>query len=373
MLYKDMPLKAGLLKSIAHAKYKQATPIQEQVIQPALEGHNIVGQSQTGTGKTAAFLIPVLQRIDTNKKSIQALIIAPTRELVTQIHEEIRTLTKYYGVTSACVYGGASPNVQKKHLAKQPAIVVATPGRLMDFMKQKVIDLRSVEYFILDEVDRMLDMGFVRDITRIRSGLRNLQQTYTFSATMSPEIKKIISSHIPKHVFVKVGEEVTVDAIDHTYVAVNHEDKITTLLQLIHEHTGEKIIVFTHTKRNTKTIQAILEKAGVASGRLNGNMSQAARQRNLKSFKNQEIQVMVTTDVAARGLNMDNVGLVVNFDVPVDAQSYVHRIGRTGRAGASGKALMFVSPLERPLLSSIERAHDIRIDESHHLATPDIQ
>jgi ATP-dependent RNA helicase DeaD len=203
MLFSECWLKPWLLKSLTAMWYTQATSIQEKVLKIALTWANIVGQSQTGTGKTAAFLLPVLNKIDTNRKSIQVLILAPTRELVVQIWEEIRSLTKFYGVSFACLYGGASPNIQKANLRRSPAIVVATPGRLMDFMNQKVIDIRTVDYFILDEVDRMLDMGFVRDIKKIRTQLKMVKQTYTFSATMNNDMKTIIKEHISSYEFIK--------------------------------------------------------------------------------------------------------------------------------------------------------------------------
>jgi len=366
MLFSESGLKKGLIRSLEARGYTEATPIQEEVLKIAMDGHNIVWQSQTGTGKTAAFLLPVLNQIDTNDKSLQALIIAPTRELVNQIGDEIKSLTSFYGVSYVCLYGGASPNVQKKNLNKKPAIIVATPWRLMDFMNQEVVNIHSVKYFILDEVDRMLDMGFVRDIRRIRDRMPNLKQAFTFSATMNDAMKTIIKEHVDRYEFIKIGEEVTVDAINHTIMHVAHENKLHNVIKLIREHEGEKIIIFTHTKRNTKTIRGILDDAGFNVGMLNGNMSQGKRQGELNDFKLGKIQILVTTDVAARWLNMDKVVLVINFDVPVDAKSYIHRIGRTGRAGEHGKAIMLVAPLEKPLLQEIEKIHDIRIKETDH-------
>ncbi len=371
MLFSECGLKAGLLRSLESIGYKEATPIQEKVLKIALQWHNIVGQSQTGTWKTAAFLLPVLQKVDTNKKQLQALILAPTRELVTQIGDEIKNLTKFYGVSYACLYGGASPLIQKNILRKNLAIVVATPGRLMDFMNQKVIDIRGVEYFILDEVDRMLDMGFVRDIQKIRAHLKNVKQTYTFSATMNNDMKTIIKEHVSTYEFIKIGEEVTVDKIDHKYIPLEHEQKLYNVIKLIESHPNEKIIIFTHTKRNTKTIHQVLSVDEFNVGLLNGDMTQGKRQSTLNDFKSNKIQILVTTDVAARGLNMENVGLVINFDVPIDAKSYIHRIGRTGRAGAKGKAIMLVSPLERSLVQDIEKMHRIRIQQSEHRAEQD--
>lgn len=367
MLFSDFTLKPGILKALAEMKYTEATDIQKKVIDTALAGKNIVGQSQTGTWKTAAFLIPLLQRIDTNQKWLQALILAPTRELVTQIGEEIFALTKYYRVNAACIYGGASLLVQKKQLDKWPSIVVATPGRLMDFMNQGVANISTVKFFILDEVDRMLDMWFVRDIQKIRWQMRAIQQTYTFSATMNNDMKAIIKEHVHDYEFIKIGEAVTVDKINHSYMSVAHEHKLSNLIHLIQHHPKDKVLVFTQTKRNTKTIRDIVEKAWYKVWMLNGDMSQGKRMSTLKSFKDGFIRVLVTTDVAARGLNMDNVGLVINFDVPKETESYIHRIGRTGRAGAFGKAIMFVSPEEQKFLADIEKVHRTRI-KKHDVA-----
>jgi superfamily II DNA/RNA helicase len=301
------------------------------------------------------------------------LILAPTRELVTQIGDEIRKLTKFYGVTYACLYGGASPLVQKNNLKRNPAIVIATPGRLMDFMNQKVINVGVSDYFILDEVDRMLDMGFVRDIKKIWSQLKEVKQTFTFSATMNNEMKAIIKEHVSTYEFIKIGEEVTVDKIHHRCLFVDHEQKLFNVIHLLRIHAQEKIIIFTHTKKNTKIIHQILQVDGFSVGLLNGDMSQGKRQAMLDDFKQGKTQILVTTDVAARGLNMENVGLVINFDVPVDAKSYIHRIGRTGRAGAHGKAIMLVSPLEMPLVRDIEKEHRICIQKSEHMVVLDTQ
>ncbi len=366
MLFSECWLKAWLLRSLESIGYKEVTPIQEQVMKIALSGKNVVWQSQTWTGKTAAFLLPVLNKIDTNKKTLQALILAPTRELVIQIGEEIKNLTKFYGVSYACIYWWASPLIQKNILKKNPAIVIATPGRLMDFMNQKVINISVAEYFVLDEVDRMLDMWFVRDIKKIRAQLRNVKQTYTFSATMNDEMKSIIREHISTYEFIKIGEGVTVDKIHHRYLPMDHEQKLYNVIKLIKTHPQDKVIIFTHTKRNTKTIHQILVWDKFNAGMLNGDMSQGKRQSTLNAFKTGQTQILVTTDVAARWLNMENVWLVINFDVPLDPKSYIHRIGRTWRAGASGKAIMLVSPLEIPLFKEIEKIHRIKILQSEH-------
>lgn len=371
MLFKDFNLKAWILKALDEMKYYEATDIQKQVIDIALSWKNIVWQSQTWTGKTAAFLIPLLQKIDTNKKGLQALILAPTRELVNQIWEEIFALTKYYRVNAACIYGWASLVNQKKLLVRWPSIVVATPSRLMDFMKQEVININTVNFFVLDEVDRMLDMWFIRDIKKIRDQMHNIKQTYTFSATINHDIKSIIKEHVSEYEFIKIWESVTVDKINHSYMSLSHQSKLSNLVNLIKTHPSDKVLVFTQTKRNTKKIMDIVEKAWYKVGMLNWDMSQNKRMFTLKSFKESHIRVLVTTDVAARGLNMDNVGLVINFDVPRDTESYIHRIGRTWRAGAFGKAIMLVSPEEQKFLADIEKAHRTRIKKSDHIVISD--
>lgn len=373
MLFKEFSLQPGILKGLTEMKYESATDIQTHVIKLALAGKNIVGQSQTGTGKTAAFVIPLLQNIDTSKKWVQALILAPTRELVNQIGEEIAQIGKYYKVKFVCLYGGASPNVQKKNLLTGPSIIVATPGRLLDFLNQRVVNIWDVRTLILDEVDRMLDMGFIRDIEKIRALMPQIKQTHTFSATISPEIKKVIDAHVSSYEFIKIGEETTVDKIDHTHMHIPHQDKILNLLNLIKTHPNDKIVIFTQTKRNTKTLLQIIEKAWYKAGMLNGNMPQNKRNSTLKSFKENALKVLVTTDVSARGLNMENVGLVINFDVPKESESYIHRIGRTGRAGASGKAIMFVSDEEKVFLSAIEKMHKTKVEKSEHEPVVDLK
>jgi ATP-dependent RNA helicase DeaD len=371
MLFTDFWLKKWLLRGLDEMWYHQATPIQEKVIRMVLSGNNVVWQSQTWTGKTAAFLVPLLNKIDTNQTLLQVLIIAPTRELVHQIWEEIRNLTKYYRIRTACLFGWASMINQTIELRRSPSIIVATPWRLMDFMRQGLVKLDSVEYFVLDEVDRMLDMGFVRDIRQIWSGMKWIKQTLTFSATLSSEVKKIINEHISSYEFIKIWEAITVDKINHSYIELAHDDKFITCKQLIDAHPKDKILVFTHTKRNTKTIHKILEAEWYKVWLLNGDMKQSKRMSTLLAFKEQKIRIMVTTDVAARWLNMNNVWLVINFDVPQDAESYIHRIGRTWRAWASGKAIMLVSQEEKNLLANIEKVNRTKIKKSSHLATID--
>jgi len=367
MLFSECWLKDGLLKWLEDMWYKEATEIQEEVIKSAIGWKNIIGQSQTGTWKTAAFLLPILNKIDMANKSIQALIIAPTRELANQIGDEIKDLTKFHRITYVCLFGWSSQNLQKQKLKRRPKIIVATPGRLIDFINKRFVDIRSVNYFVLDEVDIMLDMWFIRDIEKIWGMMKKIKQTYTFSATMNHKMKKIIQKHVSDAKIIKIWEQVTVDKINHKYLAIEHKDKLYNVINLIKKHPEDKIIIFTHTKRNTRTIHKILIWEKLSAELLNWDMPQGKRQSVLNWFKKGKVKILVTTDVAARWLNMENVGLVINFEVPIDAKSYVHRIGRTGRAWANWKAIMLVSPMEKELFRDVEKTHNIKIQMSDHI------
>lgn len=371
MNFSEFKLNRWLLQWITDMWYSDATEIQSKVIIAALEWKNIVWQSQTWTWKTAAFLIPLLEKIAQNRKWLQLLILAPTRELVNQIWEEIEQLTVHNRIHFACIYWGASSFMQKRKLLTWPTIIVATPWRLKDFMNQWVIDISKVKYFILDEVDRMLDMWFVRDIKKIRSLMPSIQQTMTFSATISPEIKKIIDEKVPNYEFIKIWEEVTVDKIKHYIMRMDHTDKLINLIKLIEDKKNDKIVVFTQTKRNTNILCSAIQEYFEDVWALNWDMSQWKRNATLKFFKDWLLRILVTTDVASRWLNMENVNLVINFDVPKEAESYIHRIWRTWRAWADWQALMFVCNEEKPLVNAIEKMHRITIRESNYEVVTD--
>ena len=362
-------LKRQLQKAIDKLGYTTPTQIQSDVWEAAMSGTNIVWQSQTGTGKTTAFLLPILQKIDSNNRYPQVLIVAPTRELVQQIRDDIKTLTTYMHIKSMILIGGKSIQFQKDDLKYGPQFIVATPGRLIDFMQKRYIDVSKIDYFVLDEVDRMLDMGFIEDVDRIRGQLENLKQTMTFSATINPEIKNIIGKHCPEYKHIRIWESVTVDKIDHTYIEVPHSHKFATLVELIHAHEWQKILIFSQTKRNTEVLAEHLWKEKINGkhvqvGFLNGDLDMRHRTRTLRDFKEGVCNILITTDVAARWLNMDNVQLVINFDVPREPESYVHRIGRTWRAGAEGKAIMLVDADERHLVMGIEKEHKIKLQKT---------
>ncbi|MFA5916874.1 MAG: DEAD/DEAH box helicase [Candidatus Gracilibacteria bacterium] len=364
MNFNELGLNDNILKAITEMGYVTPTQVQNDVIKEAFAGKNVIGQSQTGTGKTAAFALSLLQNMDPNKRGTQALIIAPTRELVTQIKEEIFKLSKYHRVSSLAVYGGSPIYKQIDLIRKGQDIVIGTPGRVIDLIERKVLKLEHINFFVLDEVDRMLDMGFVDDIEYIWDGLTNLKQVFSFSATITNEIKTIIEKYLGiNYTFIKSTDAITTEKIDHSFVETPHIHKYDLLNRFIKTHKSEKTIVFVQTKRDTEMLSNKLNDDGFKASYLNGDMRQRERFKALKDFQDGYSSIFVVTDVAARGLNMKNIDLVVNFDVPTDPESYIHRIGRTGRAGAEGKAIMFVSGSEQYSLKNIERTNKIKIKQ----------
>lgn len=283
--FKDFNLKPGLQQAIDKLGYTTPTQIQAEVWNAAMEGTNIVGQSQTGTGKTTAFLLPILQAIDNKNRFPQVLIVAPTRELVQQIREDIMKLTEFYPMRSLCVIGGRKLMFQKEDLKYGPQFLVATPGRLIEFIQKRLIDTSKISHFILDEVDRMLDMGFIEDVDRIWEQLNNLKQTMTFSATINTEIKDIINKHCDNFIHIRVGEKITVDKINHTYIDIAHEHKFSTLLHILDQHKNQKTIIFSQTKRNTEVLTRALKEAKHTCAYLNGDLDQRERNRALRAFK----------------------------------------------------------------------------------------
>jgi len=373
MLFKDTWLKQWLIKSLDEIWYTEATPIQKKVIPAALQWKNIVWQAQTWTWKTAAFLLPVLHNIDTNNKDVQVLILAPTRELVLQICNEIYFFTKYYRVPVVALYGWVSPVNQKKALKKYPRIIVATPWRFMDLLWQWLITLSTIKTLVLDEVDRMLDMGFIRDIIKVWKQLVNLNQTFTFSATMNDNIKRVIDNNTDKYDFIKVWEEITVKKIDHSYTLVENKDKFINLTKLLNTHKNAKILVFVNKRVTTNIIYNTLLQENHKVWLLNWSIQQSKRNSTLQWYIKWKFKILVTTDVAARWLNMESVELVINFDIPNETENYIHRIWRTWRAGKNGKAIMFVSKKEKPNLAEIETICWWKIKLSDYKSITDIQ
>ncbi|EKE29554.1 MAG: putative ATP-dependent RNA helicase exp9 [uncultured bacterium (gcode 4)] len=364
MNFTEMNLKPEVLEGIKKLGYETPTKIQEEVIRESVNGKNIIGQSQTWTGKTAAFVISLLERIDLTKPDIQALILAPTRELVTQIRDEILGLSTWMYIKSLPVYGGSPIGKQIEMLRKGQTIIVWTPGRVIDLIERGALKIKEVDTFILDEVDRMLDMGFVDDIDFIWGNFTEIKQTMAFSATITPELKWMVEKYLwVDYTFIKATNELTVDKIDHSFVEIPHIEKYDALKKFIITHKSKRTIVFVQTKRDTELLAKKLYKDGFSADCLNGDMRQRERFKALKDFQEWATDIFVVTDVAARWLNVKNIELVVNYDVPSDPESYIHRIGRTGRAGAEGKAIMFVANDEKFAFKNIERRNKITIKQ----------
>ena len=353
--FNEFNLSAELLAEIEKAGFVEASPIQEQTIPLALEGKDVIGQAQTGTGKTAAFGLPTLEKIRTEEATIQALVIAPTRELAVQSQEELFRFGRSKGVKVRSVYGGSSIEKQIKALKSGAHIVVGTPGRLLDLIKRKALKLQDIETLILDEADEMLNMGFLEDIEAIISRVPANRQTLLFSATMPDAIKRIGVQFMkdPEHVKI-AAKELTTELVDQYYIRVKEQEKFDTMTRLMDVEQPELAIVFGRTKRRVDELTRGLKIRGFRAEGIHGDLDQNKRLRVLRDFKNGNLDVLVATDVAARGLDISGVTHVYNYDIPQDPESYVHRIGRTGRAGKSGQSITFVSPNEMGYLQIIE-------------------
>lgn len=348
-------MSAELLAEIDKAGFVEASPIQEQTIPLAMAGKDVIGQAQTGTGKTAAFGFPTLEKIDTEDPTVQALIIAPTRELAVQSQEELFRFGRSKGVKVRSVYGGSSIEKQIKALKSGAHIVVGTPGRLLDLIKRKALKLNHVETLILDEADEMLNMGFLEDIEAIISRVPEDRQTLLFSATMPDAIKCIGVKFMKEPEHVKIAaKELTTELVDQYYIRVKENEKFDTMTRLMDVEQPELSIVFGRTKRRVDELTRGLKIRGFRAEGIHGDLDQGKRLRVLRDFKNGNLDVLVATDVAARGLDISGVTHVYNYDIPQDPESYVHRIGRTGRAGKSGQSITFVAPNEMGYLQIIE-------------------
>lgn len=359
MSFKDLNLSAELLDALDQVGYTDPTPIQEQSIPSILEGKDIFGCAQTGTGKTAAFALPLLQLMEPKefvkgKRHIRALILAPTRELAIQIADNFKAYGKHSKLRTCVIFGGVNQSKQVNQLRGGVDILVATTGRLLDLMNQGFISISQVEYFVLDEADRMLDMGFIHDIKRILPKLPKEKQNIFFSATVTPEIKKLAGTILFDPVNVQVTPvSSTAEIIDQSVYYVEKADKCDLLRQLVNEHQIERALVFTRTKHGADRVVRTLNKMKIKSEAIHGNKSQNQRQRALDGFKNNELTILVATDIAARGIDVDQLSHVFNYDLPEVPETYVHRIGRTGRAGTSGIAISFCSQEEKKYLTSI--------------------
>lgn len=354
--FNELNISEPIMKALERMGFEEATPIQTETIPLAKEGYDVIGQAQTGTGKTAAFGIPTIERIDPKLKKVQALVVAPTRELAVQVAEEINRIARFVGVRALAVYGGQQMERQIRALKDGPQIVVATPGRLLDHLRRRTLRVDLVEVAILDEADEMLNMGFIDDIRDILRAIPEDRQTLLFSATMPKEIRDIAQTMMkdPKEVKIK-AKEMTVKNIKQYFIEIPEKHKFEVLNNHLDIHSPELAIVFARTKKRVDEITEGLQARGYRAEGIHGDLNQTKRMSVLNKFKNGRVDVLVATDVAARGLDISGVTHVYNFDIPQDPESYVHRIGRTGRAGRTGEAISFVTPREMAHLHLIER------------------
>jgi ATP-dependent RNA helicase RhlE len=361
MSFDSLGLSPSLLRAVAEQGYTQPTPIQGRVIPVVLEGRDVMAGAQTGTGKTAGFTLPLLQRLSSNPpqsgpRRVRALILTPTRELAAQVGESVRDYGKYLPMKSAVIFGGVSINPQIDQLRRGIDVLVATPGRLLDHAQQRTCDLSHVEIFVLDEADRMLDMGFLPDIKRVIALLPQRRQNLLFSATFPDDIRKLANKMLHAPVSVEIGERnAAAEKIEQAVYFADKGQKRGLISWLIGSGDWRQVLVFTRTKHGANRLAEQLERDGLTSAAIHGNKSQGARTRALADFKNGSVRVLVATDIAARGLDIDQLPHVVNYDLPEVAEHYVHRIGRTGRAGNEGLAVSLVAHDERPLLKQIEK------------------
>jgi ATP-dependent RNA helicase RhlE len=361
MSFTSLNLSDPILRSLKEEGYTHPTPIQSQAIPIALEGIDLLGSAQTGTGKTAAFAIPILQNLGKHRSShqnrpIRSLIVTPTRELAIQIDESFQNYGRYTGLKSSVIFGGVNQKRQVKELKNGVDILTATPGRLLDLMNQGFVSLSSIEIFVLDEADRMLDMGFIHDVKKIMAALPRKRQTLFFSATMPPEIVKLSNAILHNPVKIQVTpESSTVEAIKQGLYFVDKGNKKNLLIDVLQDSEIKSALVFTRTKHGANKVVKLLNGSNIQAEAIHGNKSQAARQRALGNFKDQQTRVLVATDIAARGIDVDELQYVINYEIPNIPETYVHRIGRTGRAGSDGTALSFCDAQEKSYMKDIEK------------------
>jgi ATP-dependent RNA helicase RhlE len=370
MTFKELKISGPVLRALLEKEYEVPTPIQEQTIPAAKAGRDILGIAQTGTGKTAAFAIPIIDRLMEKqsakgaKRPIKALIVTPTRELAIQIDDSFTDYAKHTPLRHTVIFGGVNQNPQTKTLAGGVDILTATPGRLLDLIGQGFISLNSVEEFVLDEADRMLDMGFIHDIRKILPLLPEKKQTMLYSATMPAEIAEISNKLLHRPLKIDVSPERTAvfDAIEQEVFFVEKPEKPALLVNLLNEEKDKSVLVFSRTKHGADKIARSLNKQQIGCEAIHGNKSQNARQKALNDFKTGKTRIIIATDIAARGIDINNLGLVINYDMPDVAETYVHRIGRTGRAGNTGLAFTFCTEDDRPMLKDIQKLTGRKLD-----------
>jgi ATP-dependent RNA helicase DeaD len=357
--FADLGLADGVLSAVAGVGYEAPSPIQAATIPPLMAGHDVVGLAQTGTGKTAAFALPILSRLDLSQKTPQALVLAPTRELAVQVAEAFeKYAVDLPGVHVLPIYGGQGYGVQLSALRRGVHIVVGTPGRIMDHLEKGTLDLGSLKYLVLDEADEMLNMGFADDVETILADTPEDKQVALFSATIPAQIRRLSKKYLHDPVEIKVqSKTATAPNIRQRYLLVSYPQKVDALTRILEVENFEGMIVFVRTKHETETLAEKLRARGFSATASNGDIAQPVRERTVSQLRSGELDVLVATDVAARGLDVERVSHVVNYDIPTDTESYVHRIGRTGRAGRSGDAISFVTPRERYLLRHLEKAN----------------
>jgi ATP-dependent RNA helicase RhlE len=357
MSFDSLGLIPELLRAVADEGYTEPTPIQMETIPLALAGRDLIGSAQTGTGKTAAFMLPILQRLAPGRAhTLRALVLTPTRELAEQVLQSARAYGRHTGVSAVAIYGGVGMEPQTSALRRGVDIVVATPGRLLDHMERGHVDFSQLEVLVLDEADRMLDMGFAPDVKRILRALPAKRQTMLFSATISVEVDALARSALDRHASVEIGRRAQPAAgIEHVIVAVDKVQKRAVLAKILHAKPAGQTLVFTRTKYGADKLTAHLKKEGISAHALHGDKAQSHRTRTLDAFRAGTADILVATDIAARGIDVDGIRMVVNFDVPNDPETYVHRVGRTARAGAQGLALTLISPDEWLMMADVEK------------------
>ncbi len=363
MHFENLDLHPSILRGVRELGFNELTPIQEQAIPPILNGRDVIGLAQTGTGKTAAFVLPILQKlIELPRRQINAAIISPTRELSEQTHDTIMKLGKYTGIQSIALYGGTNIDNQINELNHGAEIVVACPGRLIDHLWRGSVDLSHLEILVIDEADRMFDMGFQPDIRKILDCLMKPKQTLLFSATMPASIRKLVKDILVNPVTVQIGQSAPAKSVSHSLYPVKQHLKTPLLAELLRRIDSKSVLVFTRTKHQTERITRYLLSRGFKAASLQGDLSQPRRQAAIDGFRSGRVKVLVATDIAARGIDIDNISHVINYDMPENTDAYIHRIGRTGRVDREGEAVTFVTSADTVMVNALERILNRKID-----------